>query len=523
MPRIRSTSGGKEEQILNRARELRRNPAPLLPELTEDCPTAPFDRIREELDKIQESSDDVETLKRWMVRGSDLPRAYAGLLFFLKERPDVVTAIGRYSTGTIPYLPLGNAPPEAQIAVQYYNDPRRLLMGYLKLAKGGLFGGGGLHFYAMENKIVCTGRSGQPPDRFVAQAIARVPYRLFPVEVKGERSFVCQHLQRGELLPHLKIRWDAARAAIRVCRRCAREDTHLLGSLLENMAVPDPMNSFEVSLEYPVEHHHKGTCLLADLPTHAPATERNYRRGKVSDAAFIAEYTRETEDTLRRSRGQCFVGGGQCYATDATAFMEALSPTEAERIVLSQMLPEHIGPLLVSDCTAGKTLEVLWKDRALEILRVMGADDAEAGRLLAEFQSSPGRVSELIERLHRKGKERAILSELPEYAETATEAAFAISVSRLYRTQGPQAVEQRLTSELPEEEKVKGLAWGFLLAIGKGAEKHEWRFSNTEREFGSAHASQAGKLLTASPEEYHEALASLLAAAGVVNWGRKIR
>lgn len=521
MPRIRATSGGKEEQIVGRARELRRNPEALLPKLTDDCPTAPFDRLREELKKVQEAADDPEALKRLIVRGSDLSRAYAALLLFLKERPDVVTAVGRFSTGTIPYLALGNPPPEAQIAVQYYSDPRRLLMGYYKLAKGGLFGGGGLHFYAMEDRVICTGKEGSPPDRFVAQAVARLPYRLNFVE-SPERGYVCQHLQRGELQPHLAITWEAARATIKVCRRCAREDTHLLGSLLDNMAVPDPMSGFSITLEYPVQHHHEGSCLLADLQGHDSGSEKTYRRGKLSDAALLAEFVRNSEESIRSSRNPCFVAGGHCYSTDVKAFTESLSPTEAEKIVLSEMLPTHGSPLLVPERTSGKTLEVLWKDRALDILRIMGTDDAEAERLLSEFQSSPGRVSELVERLHRKGRERAILSQLPEYAETAAEAAFAISISRLYRTQGPAAVEQQLISTLPEEEKVKGLAWGFLVAMGRGADKHEWRFTNTEREFGSAHAAQASKLLSASPEEYHEALSSLLAAAGVVHWGRKV-
>ncbi|MCL4324323.1 MAG: hypothetical protein M1144_02525 [Candidatus Thermoplasmatota archaeon] len=523
MPRIRSTSGGKEEQALSRARELRKDPHKLLPDLSDDCPTAQFDRLREELDRVQEDYEDSEALKRWMVKGSDIPRAYACLLYFLKERPETVTAVAHYSTGNVPFLALGPPPPEAHIAVQYYSDPRRLLLGYMKLAKGGLFGGGGLHFYAMDDRVVCSGRAGRPPARFVTLAVGRLPYRLFAMDFQGEKAMVCQHLQKGEILPHLAIGWESAQTSFRICKKCTRDDTHLLGSFLENMAVPDPQGSFTVSLEYPLEHHHKGACPLGTLPGRGSGSERDYRKGKLSDAAFLAEYARETEEAIRAVRGQCFVAGGHCYGGEATAFIEALEPTEAEKKVLDRFLPGHGTVLLVADRTAGKTLEALWKDYAIDIIRTMGADDAEAERLLQEFQSSPGRVSELVERLHRKERERVIVSALPEYEDVVAEAAFAIAVSRLYRTQGPPAVEQHLTSALPEEGKVKGLAWGFLVAIGKGVERHEWRFTDTEREFGAALATSAEKVLSAPPEGYHEALTSLLAAAGVVNWGRQTR
>lgn len=522
MPRIKSTSGGKEEQVLSRARELRRDPEKLLPELSDDCPTAPFDRLRGELERVKEAAGDADELRRLMARGGDLSRAYAAILYFLEERPDAVTVLARSPTGTIPYLAIGSAPPEANIAVQYFQDPRRLLMGYLKLAKGGLFSGVGLYFYALKDGIVCTGRNPKPPERFISASISRLPYRLSQLDTEGHRNMVCQHLAKGEMQPHLEVIWDSARLSFKVCKRCSRDDSHLLGSLIENMAVPDPQSEFQLALKYPLQHDHKDACQSTRLPGMSPSSERSYRKGKLSDSAFLNEFTRDTEEMIRGIRGRLFIAGGHCYGGDVEKLIEDLNPTPAERIALSHVLPSRDTPLLIQERTAGKALEALWKDHALELIVGMGTMEDEAEKLAAEFQSSPGRVSELIERLYKAERERSLLSGLPNYTDVSPEAQFAIDIARSYRTQGAGAVEKRLTSDLPQDGKIRGMAWGFLIALGKAGEGHDWRFSKTEREFGEALSPSAKKLLLAPDEHYHSSLSELLSMAGVANWGHKV-
>jgi hypothetical protein len=524
MPRAHKTTGAKEEALLKKARELKRDPSPLLPALSDECPTAPFDRIRSDLTKVKESADDVEALKKYMVRGENLARAYAALLYFAEERPEAVMAVVAHPTGTIPYLTLGTASPEGQIAVQYYDDPRRLLLGYANLAKAGLFGGGGFHFYALERRVVCTGKEARPPAEFISATIARLPYKLLPMESKGLKKRVCAHLQRGETLPFLEISWAAAEMTFNICRKCVREDAHLLASLLESMAVPNPDEIFEVKVEYPLEHKHQGQpCQVWSFPAMSASNEKRYRKGKISDSELLGEYLKECEGALLASSGALFVAGGRCFGSDAKAFVDDLSPTAAERKALTEVVGTISSPLLVTERTAGKALEALWKDHAQELVEAMGVTGEEEMRLVKEFSNSPGRVSELLERLYRKERERAVLSSLPEYSDLVPEAQFCIEISRLYRTQGDTFVEQRLASSLPESGKERGLAWGFLLAMGKAAERHEWRFTNTEKEFGEALSPAALKLLKASPEEYHSALSELLSAAGVTAWGTPVK
>lgn len=523
MPRIRKTSGGKEETLLSRARELRRDPSVLLPELAPGCPEAPFERIRTELDNVKESADDPEALKRLMVRGEDLARAYAALLYFAEERPEAVMAVARYPTGEIPYLPLGSASPEGHIAVQYYNDPKRLLIGYLQMARPRLLGPGGFHFYAMQRRVICTGREATPPAEFLSATISRLPYRLAPGGSTEEGDLrVCVHLQRGEKAPYLEVHWEAARASFRVCRRCVRGDAHMLSSLLESMAVPDPGGVFALSLAYPLEHKHGGECPVRAIPSMGSSEERTYRKGRLSDADLLAGYLKQAEESILSYRGAAFVAAGRCYGGDAPAFIAGLSPTPAEKVALESVVPALNSPILVPDATAGKALEFLWKEHAEELIEAMGVGGEEAERLVAEFRNSPGRVSELLERLFRKGREMEVLATLPDYADMVPEATFCVDASRVFRTHGASTLEQRLITTLPEGGKVRSLAWAFLLTFGSAAERHKWRFTEKEQEFGAALQPAAKRLLEASPADYHDAMAALLSAAGVTSWGRKV-
>jgi hypothetical protein len=515
MPRVRPTSGGKEGEILARARALARDFAPLLPRLEGEDPPGPFARLREDLETVHEAREDASTLRRLAGRGEDLARAYAGLLHYAIERPRLDMLVARLPTGDVPYLPVASAPPESLVAVQYYDDPRRRLYGYLKWARGGLLGSGGRHFYALEREVVCTGRRAEPPEGFVRATLARLPYRL--LESPGEESsrvFECVHRQRGEPDPYLELRWRSAKLSLRLCRRCAREDAHILGGLLENMLVPDPEREFEVRLRQPLRHVHESPCAPQGLESLASPDLRRYRAGRLSDREFLEGYATLWEEAFQRDRTSGWVVAGVCYGHDADRLLEDLRPNPVEREALRAGLREQQGGLWVSEATPGKVLEALWPEHGPALLTAIGATEAEVSRYVRSGESPPHRVSELLARLSREHRQREAIAALPTYGDLPPEAAFVDGLARAYRTDGEPAVEKRILSSTPPEGKLRGIAWAFLLAIGR--DRHQaWRFSDTEQEFGRALRPAAEELLRAPPEDYHRALKTFLRQAGL--------
>lgn len=533
MPRVRYTSGGKEGELLTRAKALRKDPTLLLPRLAKGCPDAPFERIRRDLETVKEAKQDSDELHRLSGRGEDLARSLAGLLYYAEEHPDINSAVARHPTGDIPFLPLANASKESLIAVQYYDDPRRLLLGYVHLAKGGFFGGGGLHFYALEREILCTGREAAPPPEFVRATLERLPYRIAPAAgeatgagTSGRRDasshvMICPHLARGDAEAHLIVRWTSVDRTLKICRKCAREDTHLLSSLSESMAIPSLEGEFEVEATLPIDHAHKGACVLTSLPSLSSSLEKRYRAGRLSDAALLKSFGEDVDRSLESVRSTVLVAGGRCYEGNVEDFLEALGPTPVERAALSEVLPTLGRPLICPEARAGKVVELLWKDHSMELLTAAGASPEEARRREAEARSAPGRVAEVLNRMAQHLKEEEAVAQLPSYRDLVPEAALADRLARLMRTSGAPEVERSIARESPPEGKVRGLAWAFLLALGKEGQQ-AWRFSDTEKEFGEALAPAARKLLHAPAKGYHEALNALLLEAGIPTWGVRV-
>ncbi len=510
MARIRRGSGVREADLLSRAKVLRQSVDPLLPKLTPDCPTDRFDRLRAELEEVRASDEDEKRLERLSRHGEPIARAFAGLLRFALEPETPAVVAFPVPGGEVSYAPLARTEKEAEVAVQQSDDPSRLLLGYLPWARRGF------HFFATHRTLWCTGRSPRPPGEFVQEKIAEQPYRL--LDEAGSRRLSCSHLAAGEARPYLEVAWPGADRTFRVCRKCAKADRHLLSSLSDGAVVPDPPEEFPVSASLNVRCSAGASCVHAELPELPRALRNRYELGRLSDAQLVDEYLLELKPRLGRTGRRTLVAGGTCYAGDLGAFLDALRPTGPERAALEAALAEERGYFELDEPSASRALEKLWSEHAETIVSAIVRDPAEAQRLVEETRGAPGRIAEVLKRAERRTAAQELLETLPRYANLVPEAAWADRIARLHRTGGSAATERAIVETMPREGRGRGLAYGFLLALGRtGA--HGWQFSPTEKEFGQALEGRARALLEARPESYHGALDSLLTAAGVAAWG----
>ncbi len=510
MARIHRGSGVREQDLVARARSLSDSVAPLLPRLLAGCPTERFDRRREELEEVRQARDDprrLEKLSRW---GDPLARAFAGLLKFALEPTTPAVVSFPLPGGAVSFAPLARTDREAEVAVQQYDDPARLLLGYIDWARKGY------HFFAGRRTLWCTGRSARPPPEFRVEKIAGLPYRL--LEDGAHHRYDCPHLKDGESRPFLEVTWSGAELAFRVCRRCAKDDRHLLSSLSDGTASPDPIEEFPVRALLNVRCEGGPGCVHAELPELARALRRGYELGRVSDARLIDDYLAELRPRIERADRPTFVARGTCYGGDRARFLSALAPTPLERQALEAVLGEWSGYFEVDEPSASRALERLWPDHAEAILESIVDDSAEVRRLVEDARAAPGRIAEILKRAQRQSEEREVLEALPRYTQLAREAAWVDRIARAYRTHREAGAERAILQSLPREGKERGLAYGFLVALGR-ASPHAWQFSPTEKEFGTALAERAHLLLAAPTPGYHTALDRLLQQAGVVDWG----
>ena len=508
--RARRASGGREGELLQRAARLRKDPMLLLPTLGPDCPTSRFDRLRAALEVVHGARDDVDRLARLSRRGDPIARSLAGLLKFYEDEELPGLLVARFPAGEISFAPLARAPRESQIAVQQYDDPERLLLGYLSWARRGY------HFFATDKKLYCTGPSPTPPPEFRTAFLHDLPYRL--ERSKDGAAYACAHLLRGEPVPYLEVAWPGAETAFRVCRRCARDDRQLLAALTGRLAVPKPERAFPFALSLNVDCRAGASCAHAKLPPPSRRIRKSYLFGRSSDAAALDDYRKELAGRLDATGEPRFMAGGVCYGTDLAAFVNALAPTAAERKALEETLPSVGGSFEIPEATASQALERLWHAHADQIVRAIIPEPARAEELVREARASPGRVSELLHRAARETQEREVLRQLPRFQRLVPAAELADRTARAYRTGGRDAAVKQVLLSLPREGKERGLGFALLVALDQAA-PHLWQFTPTEQEFGRSLADRSKRLLTVDPPEYAAALGELLGAAGVTDWG----
>lgn len=512
MPRIRRGSGLREADLIARAKALKGSVDPLLPKLTPDCARERFDRLRAELEEVREVAEDERRLARLARWGDPFARAYAGLLRFALEPTAPAVVSFPTAGGDVSYAPLASTGPEVQVAVQHSDEPDRLLLGYLDWARKGF------HFFATHRALWCTGRSASPPAEFVAERLADLPYRM--VEEPGTHRYRCPHLASGDPLPYLEVGWPGAGLSFRLCRRCAKDDRHLLGSLSDGAASPAPEEEFPVSVELNVDCRGGDDCVHHALPEAPRPLIKRYALGRLSDGQLLSGYLDELRPRLERTRRRTLVAGGTCYGADLDAYLEALHPSPVERRALALVLEGLEGTFEIDEPSASRALERLWGTHAEEIVGAIVPDPKEARRLVEEARGAPGRIAEILKRLQRRAEQQELLGTLPRYERLAREAAWADQIARAYRLQGESGAERTVVQALPREGKERGLAFGFLLALNR-ASAHAWQFTPTEKEFGQALQERIAALLRAPAEGYHDALDALLRAAGVVDWGHR--
>jgi hypothetical protein len=510
--RLHRASGIREKDLVVRARALRESVDPLLPRLSGDAPKDRFDRLRADLEEIRAERDDVDRLEKLAKRGDSLPRAYAGLLRYYLEPKNPTVVSFPLPGGEVSYAALSRGSREAEVAVQQSDDPARVMLAYVEWARKGL------HFFATRRVLWCTGRSAEPPAEFVNEKISDLPYRLVP-DPAGHR-LVCIHLSAGEPRMYLEVDWPGAHRSFRVCRRCAKDDRHLLSHLSEGAASPDPTEAFPIDARLNVRCEGGPECVHARVPQLPKRLRQNYEYGKLSDAALLDAYRDEVRPAIEATRRTTFVAGGVCYGSRLPAFLDALHPTPVERRALEGVLGQVTGYFEIDEPAASRALERLWPQHAEEILAAITDDQAEARRALQEARDAPGRIAEILKRAQKRGEEREVLEALPRYDRLTSEAAWVDRIARTYRTQREAGAERGVLQTLPREGKERGIAFAFLLAFGR-ASAHGWQFTPTEQEFGQSLIGPVRALLEAPASGYHDALDALLRAAGVADWGSR--
>ncbi len=503
----RSSSKTRERELIKLSKRLAKNPLLVLPECSPECEKDPFVKIRKQLERIKDITDDEELLKKLSKKGDPLARAVAGtiLLKFAGKVP--MLAVFRAPWGEASYAARGKTTREKLVGVQNIDHPMWRLFAVLDIVKKRK-----IFIYSDKKGMICTGRNPAPPREFVDWDIKQLPYGL----TRSGNIHHCKHLQpeyikagKMEGKAFVKIHWKSADRIIALDESCAKNENSP-ALLSKFVAGPKVTEDFDVSVHYrPICGVNDCSACMDDWSL-KPQEIKSYQKAQISDMDLIQKGRKTFEELMNSEGKQVFIAGGICYGADADAFIASLKPDEVERTALESVLKAHGSSLITDSGTPSKVLSILWDEHGEEALEAITGDHTIAKELLRSFDPSNTTVSSLLHDAEKMIKIHAVLSSLPDYNSLPKDWEFADGVGRTYRTGGKSAtieyIQKRKEYSMP-------LAWAFFLALDSASGKN-WMFNEIQREHGSGVQDQARKLFEADSQTYHEALSGLMRALG---------
>jgi hypothetical protein len=507
----RASTKAQERALVEKAEKLLGNPDLAFPECRGSCWFCDFKSGRSSLEKVREAAEDQKKLERLTESGNEFAKAYAALLLLRKQGKVPYLFSVKTPFGEITYAIRGTAKKERLIAMQQFDNPKARLVGVLDLVRDKK-----LHFFALEEKMLCTGKESRPPREFVEYLVGQLKASL----EKHDGAYMCRHLREEARtdkamisVPFIDIIWEPAGTRFRICEKCARPGENTLLTILTNMAIPDPREDFRFESRGGFECQSAcESCLVPSVELEKETTEK-YLHGELDDKGLIDKQTMKCLKELREGSGKIFVLGKKCFGKNLKAFTGAMNPTEEERIGLEAILRKVKGPVVVEGETASKMLETFWDEHATEALEAVCGDPEVAAELLERYKGGRVSPSQILKEALVVVRQKQIIAHLPSYKKLPPVAKFADGMARIYFTRGKEDTARAIERYTTEEFSVKATGFAFLLAMGLNSSK-EWFFMKEEQDFATYLKPMAQKFLASTPENYHVNLQELLNATG---------
>ena len=488
---VKKTPKTLEKDILERSSRLARDPELLMPECARSCRGCAIRKAVDKMHKVADKKNDPKKLDFAMNWGDQLVRAYAATISLAEAGKVPYLAAAKTPMGDVSYAVRGKVERDKLIGVQNFDHPELRLMAFWKIAEHGR-----LHMYSMEDHVFCSPDGPKPPPQYVEEAISLLPYDL-------DDDGRCPHPGAVE---RLRVRWKSAGITLDICPDCAGE-VNTLHTLAGRIAAADPTDDLDI--EVPFELRGEGCDLAAEAKVSAPLAER-YRRGELTDAAFLKEHAAERLKRIRSSGKEVYIIGETCLGSDRQAFLSRLRGGEAEIEAVSGFLADHPMAIVTRSDQAANLLADLWPEHGRELLSKVASPDtleqlAKEGRELSPAQA--------VAEAKRVERSKAITSQLPRYTDLGPAAAHADRLAKTYLTEGKTSVARQVERSRGSNHVLRSISYAFLAAAGEGSSM-SWQFSREEMDFGAYLAPFVQRLTSSTGDGYHEALLLLMEASG---------
>jgi hypothetical protein len=493
----RTATKSQEKKLIENAKKLQENPFVVLPECTDNSYKKYFIKTRKRLEKIHRFRDDADKLEK-LANKKGLECALAGTLLLAISEKAPYLGVLKFPTGDITYAQRGKADKEKLIAVQHFDDPVLRLLGVKDIAFKK-----NLHIYSWDGQFVCSGRSAKPPKEFVDFTIGKLGLS-YKNDVCSCSHVDLKKIKNKKFLKkyYLRILWKSTGTIIAICKDCAKSTKNTMFNISKYMLAPDLSDDFEIDVVAEVIKQKDSTSQQETLHL------KEYLSGSLTDYEFINKNVKSREEEITQSDEKILVLNGVSYGSDIKGFIDKLKPKKYERDTLEYILERIDEPLVVSDTSPNRILEMYWDNYGKEFIESV-IDDEKMAESFFNLDDTP---SNILTTIFEYKQRQSILSQLPHFESLPPLATFADNIARTYRTFGKKSALGEIKKR-PDSPKGKSFAYAFLLAFNKEKDT-KWKYSKDEIEYGEFLMRYTKDLLDADPKRYKKILQELLTVSG---------
>lgn len=500
----KTASKAQKRRYLERFRTLADDPERVVPEWR-GKKRDPFRRLRKRLAKVKKKYEAGKKLKR-KAKKRRVDGAYAGALSVLSKGDFKAFAVIPTAHGEVRFVPRGRAKPYHQAAVQNFERPEVLLIGYVdkKWRRKAAF-------WALEDRLVATEPGTAPPDGFLRVLFgdAKVPLAA------DDGAAMCAHAADDRF--HVVVRPEGVAVEFRVCASCLGKMGDRVGAWLGRRHV-GPAKATDIDLGlggWPWQPANpEDEQALAALVADADEATRQHARGyrEYTNREFLDWGRQRIDEALDARDGGFLLVGDRIWLSGYERAVDDLLTADGERRLAKAAFRTQTPRIRTSEASVQKLVGPAWVDGAEAIVREAAGETlrAEQARDLAAGDpvtaaAQLGRYEEAAERLRA----------YPRFDTKGAPAALrlALQVARTWHGVGPEAARDRIRGAVTEG-GLKVMAYA-LAQAAEATSGMGWRFTPDEKRKADFLAPYAAALLEAEPEAYAGAVEQLAAALGV--------
>ena len=505
MRAARTATKVQEKELISKAKRLMKNPDLILPVCGPDCKHPGFEKIRKQIQRIQQFKDDEKKLNKFAKGGDPLAKAYAATLLIAHAEKAPIFAVAQLPVGEVTYAIRGKTRKEKLIGVQHFDNPDLRLTGIEDIAKKK-----GLHVFSTKKKMVCTGKENKPPIEFIDEQV-----NLLKVQKKDEGIYGCRHLTLENIReneyfgkPFIKIDWISANTTFAMCESCSKGNSY--GQIIKRIASKNIEKDFKINVSWhPICKVDCDSCKIDNIFGMDSDIIKEYLKREIIDKELIEKYRKNITEKIKTGE-KVYISDINCYCLNSDEYIKSLNPNKDEEIALKAIIEKYDNPILIDKPTPSKVLALLWEYGEDAIFAI--TNDKELAKKIYKKSKSEN-PSQILLEAKNEAKKKGILSTLPKYKKLPSVANFANKIAKSYKTLGKKEAIKLIEKEESKDTKVKSVSYAFLLNFDSWKGK-EWQYTDVEREYAEYLKEYTQKLSDSKPEDYHDALQELLKSSG---------